>query len=943
MLLEAYNRLPLAFEQNLGQADATVKFLVRGNGYTASLRATDAVIAFTPSGTAAGVGGLGAALRLRLPRANAGARMIGLDALPGKRNYFLSNDPSNWHTNVPTYAKVEYEEVYPGTDLIYHGNDRQLECDFVLAPGSNLKRIRLHFDRAERVELDMHGDLVVHVDGKQIRLRKPVLYQEPQGERREVEGGYVLEAKNEVGFQAKTFDRRIPLVIDPVLVYSTYLGGADFSGLGTAASTIAVDAAGDTFVAGLTTGTNFPITRGAFQSSSPGLNQAVGFITKFNPAGTALIYSTYFNVPIAAIAIDSAGNAYLTGAAGGSNFPTTAGAPQAKSRNLSGSSAFVTKLNPTGSGLVYSTYLGGSGGDSGAAIAVDSGGHSYVTGWTRSTDFPTTNGALQTAFSGTPAPNTGGPTGAFLTELSADGSALVYSTYLGAYDFAESIAVDQGGNAYVFGGVSGLFGPVPPVTFPTTPGVFTPACSDLPSGAGGFLAKINPSGTAFIYSTALNCAYVSMVQPMGGIAVDASGNAYVAGFTNSRDLPVTPGAFQGDNLRGTFKGFIFKFNPAATALLYATYVGGTTEDDVSGVAVDSAGRAFITGHTISTDFPVTPDAFQRKLPVAGSAFVTELNTAGTALAFSTYLGGAVLFGGGSTDYRNGTSGTGVAVDSVGNVYITGQTDTSDFPTMDPFQPTLTGQSNAFVSKIGFSGPSVNAGGVVNAANFRNLPLAAGSIASVFGNEFAPASLEAASQPLPVMLSGAAVQINGSPAPLFAVTPQQINFQVPWEVVGQSQVSLVVNASGVSSNSGTISLADVSPGLFSTNQQGTGQGAILIGGTGILAAPVGAFPGSRPAGRGEFISIFCTGLGRVANQPASGAAAPAVPPSTTPTLPDVSIGGVSSTAAFSGLAPGYVGLYQVNVQVPQNAPTGNAVPLVLTMAGAVSNAVTIAVQ
>jgi hypothetical protein len=358
-------------------------------------------------------------------------------------------------------------------------------------------------------------------------------------------------------------------------------------------------------------------------------------------------------------------------------------------------------LNPAGSFLVYSTYLGGNVADSGAAIAVDSGGNAYLTGWTSSTNFPTTKGAYQPTFSGVPTPNTlGSPTDAFVTKLSADGSTLVYSTYLGGYSLGESIAVDQEGNAYVFGGFSGYAST--PVPFPTTPGVFTPACSDLPSGVGGFVAKLNMSGTALDYSTTLNCANVSMVQPVGGIVVDASDNVYVAGSTNSRDLPVSLGAYQTDNLRGTSKPFIIKLNPTATGLLYGTYVGGTGGDEVSSVAVDSAGRAFITGQTGSADFPVTPDAFQQKLPGTFGAFVTVLNAAGTGLVFSTYLGGE--YGTGSASYSNGsTSGTSVAVDSGGNAYITGQTNAIDFPTINAFQPTtLTGLSNAFVAKIGMT-------------------------------------------------------------------------------------------------------------------------------------------------------------------------------------------------------------------------------------------------
>src|SRR5213596_1682462 len=385
---EAYGKLPLYFEANKGQTDEQVRFLARGSRSTLFLTPSEAVLVFTHREVSRTV------LRMTFIGANPEPSVVGAEELPGKANYFIGSDPANWRTDVPTYAKVRYKNVYPGIDLIYYGNQRQLEYDFVVSPGADPRRIRLGFHGADKLEVDAQGDLVLHTATGVIRQRKPVVYQEVEGTRREIAGGYVLEGARRVGFRVTAYDARRPLVIDPALFYSTYLGGSD-SDEGFA---IAVDTAGNAYVTGLTFSKNFPTTPGAFQPTPDPLAGNNAFVTKLNPTGSALVYSTYLggnnDDQGLGIAVDAAGNAYVAGQTGSSTFPTTPGAFQRfESGGLNDPDAFVTKLNPLGSALVYSTYLGGGSRDHATGIALDAAGNAYVTGNTSSVQFPTTPGA----------------------------------------------------------------------------------------------------------------------------------------------------------------------------------------------------------------------------------------------------------------------------------------------------------------------------------------------------------------------------------------------------------------------------------------------------------------------------------------------------------------------------------------------------------------------
>jgi hypothetical protein len=686
-ILERVRGLPLRFEANQGQTNPQVDFIARGRGYTMFLTPRESVLMLRGS-TGRGQGESSTvALRVQLVGANAQPRGVGLEELPGRVNYLLGKDPAQWRRNVPAYAKVRYPEIYQGIDLVYYGTQRQLEYDFVLRPGADPGRIVLGFEGAEKIELDPKGDLLLHVAGGAIRHRKPVIYQEIAGARRAIAGGYVLKGAREVGFTVAAYDESRPLVIDPVLFYSTYFGGTGDD----AGHAIAVDADGDAYVTGRAYSADFPTTAGAFDATLAGLTDA--FVTKLDPAGSGVVYSTYLggtgDEKGQGIAVDSAGNAYVFGETTSTDFPTTPGAFQVTPPG-GAHDVFVAKLDPTGSALVYSTYLGGTGDEKGQGIAVDSAGSAYVTGRTGSGDFPRTLGAVQATL--------GGRTDGFVTKLNPAGSALVYSTYLGGAsdDKGVGIAVDADGNAYVAGETGSR-------DFPTTPGAFQ---ATSPGGTfDAFVTKLNPSGSALVYSTYLG----GKGSDRGfAIALDAPSNpnAYVTGHTASTDFPTTPGAFQVTPPGGAHDVFVAKLNPSGTALVYATHLGGTGDDVGEGIAVDPAGNAYVTGQTTSVDFPITVGGFQMTLGGLTDAFVTKLDPTGSALVYSTYLGGT-----------GDDVGHGITVDSAGSAYVTGETGSTNFPTTaGAFDTTLGGLQDGFVAKIADFGPSATLGLAPNAAS-----------------------------------------------------------------------------------------------------------------------------------------------------------------------------------------------------------------------------------
>ncbi len=719
----SYGNLPMSFAVNQGQTDAQVAFLSRGPGYALFLTPAEAVLSLrAPSLRAAIAAQPGASspradpnaravavVRMRLVGADTGAQLTGIERLPGTSNYFIGGDPARWQRNVANYAKVKYAGVYPGIDLVYYGNQRELEYDLVLAPGADPARIALAFEGVEHLSLDAHGNLLLQTSHGDLAQHKPVIYQDIDGKRRHVEGGYLLGANNRVGFAIASYDTAQPLVIDPVLSYSSYLGGSG-NDIGHA---IAVDGAGNAYVTGETLSTNFPGASGSpIQPTKLGAaNSPDVFVTKLNAAGNALVYSTYLGGSAAdvayAIAVDGAGNAYITGQTdsgtptpGSLPYPTTAGALQTLYKL--GGDAFVTKLNAAGSALVYSTFLGGGGTERGYGIAVDGFGTAYITGHTNSDNvssgptggFPTA-GPLQA--------NNGGPGNydAFVSKLNFAGSGLLYSTYLGGTGsefsiYGGDIAVDSDGNAYV-GGSTGS------ANFPGTTGA--PGLGTYGGGVSdAFIAKLNAGGSGLFYSTYLGGTAYDAVH---GVAVNAGGEVFVTGYTDSTNFPVaapircvtppggSPICAQLSPLQAS-KGtgedaFVSRLNGNGNVLIYSTYLGGNGGERAYDIAVDSASDAYVAGWTASSNFPISSNVQSVNRGSGGDVFVSALNECGCYLVYSTYLGGSV----GSETAR------GIALDGALSVYVTGDTNSTDFPTAMPLQATRSGSigTDAFVAKV----------------------------------------------------------------------------------------------------------------------------------------------------------------------------------------------------------------------------------------------------
>ena len=667
-LRQAYGQIPLSFEANQGQADSAVKYLAHGQGYSLSLTATDAVLNLSRPASTGRAAAAGSALDVRLIGANAAPQVAGVDQLAGVSSYFIGNNPRGWHSNIPTFGQVAYHDIYPGIDVVYYGNQQQLEYDFNLAPGAEPGSIRLDFGGAQGLSLDDAGNLVVQLVGGTVVEHAPVLYQWGPNGKEPVAGHYVLEGNGQAGFAVGAYDPGRELVIDPTLSYSTYIGGTFFD----AGQGIVVDGSGNAYITGYTYSSDFPTTTGALQSGLNGGRSA--FIAKLNLTGTALVYSTYVGGSAidlgAGIAIDGSGNAYITGSTNSSDFPTTAGALQ---RTLKGSqNAFVTELNAAGTALVYSTYLGGSASDEANAIAV-AGGSAYVTGDTSSGDFPVIAGSFQTT-----SQSGGQPTG-FVAKLNSGGTALVYSTYLGgsSVDKGEGIALDGSGNAYVTGNTSSP-------DFPTTSAAYQ---TTLPGSQSAFVTKLSADGSALIYSTYLGG---NSSDAGADITLDASGNAVVVGTTGSLNFPTTAGAVQ-RSLKGFTNAFVTKLSASGSSLGFSTYLGGSGGDHGTAVALDSLGNTYVTGYTTSPDFPTTTSASEPTLRGSPNAFVTKIKAGATALVYSSYLGGTVS-----------EQGTGIAVDGAGNIYLTGYTKSTDFPTSrGAYQTMLAGDANAYVAKLSF--------------------------------------------------------------------------------------------------------------------------------------------------------------------------------------------------------------------------------------------------
>ena len=728
----AYGQLPLMFEANQGQSNPRVKFLARGAGYGLFLTSDEAVLSMQAAPKQApGV------LRMALVGGNPGAELRGDDLLPGKSNYLIGNDASKWHRNVPQFARVRYSQVYPGIDLIFYGKQGKLEYDFEVAPGSDPRQVALKFQGADQLSLDRNGDLVVAVGGRDVKLEAPRVYQTVAGEQKAVVGSFALRAANQVGFELGAYDRSRALVIDPVLTYSTYLGGSGSETF----TKIAVDSAFSAYVSGTTTSADFPIPTPATgtawqkciddptqpQPTTCAAGSPVGdtFIAKFDSAGAALVFATYLGGDgldvNGGIAVDSGFSPVVVGTTNSTNFPTKNAFKTAPVS--AGNHVYVTKLDSTGQNLLYSTYLAGSGGESATGVALDLRNKIYVSGITSSTNFPTTTDAFQLTSKAT--------NQFFVSKIdpaTSGAASLPYSTYFGGGVPADGvtagggIAVDRSSNVYLTGGTNFQHtGANSATDFPILNGA--QSCLDAPTNPSpcpsnvtavdAFVAKLNPAaapGSQLIYSTYLGGSGDDVGN---GIAVDSGGIAYVTGSTNSSDvvIPTSTTPFQkclndasnpatcgsGGAATDAFLAKLSPFTSGTTSVpnvtfLYFTYLGGSGSDIGQAVAVDTAQGARITGSTTSGDFhTLTP--IQAGYGGGTDGFAARIDTTATTATaaghYSTFLGG------------NGFDrGTGIAVDSNGASYVSGETSSGNFPRVVPFQNALSGPSDAFVSKLG---------------------------------------------------------------------------------------------------------------------------------------------------------------------------------------------------------------------------------------------------
>ena len=667
-----YGNLPLSFEVNRGQTDAQVRYLSRGQGYSLFLTESEAVLSLQEKGKAGDV------VRMQLSGANRKPLVSGVDELPGKSNYFIGNDPSKWRRDVPNYRRVRYKDVYPGVDLVYYGNQRQLEYDFAVAPGADAKDIKLVFKDAKSLKIDDKANLSIGLRKGQVSMHAPEIYQEIEGRRVPISGRFAILSKDTVGFHLDEYDHASRLVIDPILAYSTFLGGLDQTN---SVRGITVDAAGNAYVTGDTGSSYFPTTPEAFQTSPPYPSNA--FVTKINADGTNVVYSTYLGGGSqdygVSIAVDSSGDAFIAGVTGSSDFPVTSGAFQ--TTFPTGGGTFLAKLNAAGNGLVYSTFFGNVGsGAQGPQMTIDSAGNAYVAGQSATT-FPVTPGAFQTSpgssiFSNAPS---------VIAKLDPTGSRLLYGTFLNGtkpnasfyvLTSINAIAVDTSGEVFLTGTTDALDLPVTPGAFQATPGA-------------GFVARLNAAGSGLVYLTYFPTGPLS-------IAIDSSDSAYITGFGScgASGVPTTPGAFE---TSGGFS-FVTKVKPDGSGLVYSSCLGSIVAGQGAlysfAIAVDAAGEAVVTGETGGHGtLQVTSDALQpQNSGAAMNAFLTKFNASGSGLIYSTYLGG----GGGDV-------GNAIALDPSGNAYIGGFTNSTNFPvTYGAYDTTFYGPEAAFVSKFGFA-------------------------------------------------------------------------------------------------------------------------------------------------------------------------------------------------------------------------------------------------
>ena len=670
--------LPVYFEPNRGQTDPSVSYMAKVGKTRFFLTRDSAVFVLNKGQKAkptAASGDAPAVVRMRTVNAQRGLDE-GLERLPGVSNYLIGNDSSKWVSGIPQFAKLKRSQVYPGIDMVFYGNQRQLEYDFVVGPGADPNRIELAFDGVDSIRTNAAGDLVLATSAGDFIQKKPKVYQKVNGGQVEVASRYRLLAGKSVRFEVASYDRQKALVIDPTIIFNAIIGGSvdDF------VRGVAVDSSLNTYVAGEATGSDFPLFS-ALQSTFTGSRKI--FVFKLNSSGSALLYSTYLggesNDYASGISVDGNGNAIVAGNSFSTQYPVVAAAQSTGGgASLDG---VLSKLSASGGALLYSTYLGGAGvADQINSLALDPSGNAYVAGLSFGSGFPVTGSAFQRTFSG-------GTSDCIIAKYTTTGS-LTYASYLGGSDLDEcnGIAADAAGNAYVAGRTQSL-------NFPVTPGAFQSTNASANGGtaatADAFVAKINSAGTATVYATYFGG---SSDDQAFAIAVDSSSAAYVTGATSSTNLPAAGTPFQASK-PGSVAAFVAKFSSGG-GLSYRTYLGGNSGDNGYAIAVDAAGNAYVVGSTTSTNFPTLNPVIAAKPGAATdyAGFATELNSTGSNLVYSTFVGGQGASP--NTQYAYG-----IALDSSANAYIVGGTDSLYFKNTPGALNAAYGGEDLFILKL----------------------------------------------------------------------------------------------------------------------------------------------------------------------------------------------------------------------------------------------------
>lgn len=917
---------PLAFEENSGQTAEEVRFLARGSGYTLFLTNRETVLSLQQPGSRRRD-----TLRTNLIASNTAARPQGDKPLAASTTYFhgdFHSGSERLKTEVPTFARVRYRSVYPSIDLVYYGRGQQLEYDFIVDPGADPSVIQWEIDGARGLEITAEGNLDIHLPGGVVRHEKPVVYQPAGDGKRPVEGGFRLLAENRVGFKIGPYDHSRTLVIDPVLLYSTYLGARSRD----QANAVAVDPQGNIYVAGYTQSIDFPTTPGSLQPAFLGGDEDA-FVTKLNPGGATRIFSTFLggtnNDRVNSLAVDASGNVVICGETRSTNFPVSAGVLQ---RTYGGGErdGFAAKLASNGSDLIFSTYLGGSEVDACNGVATDPAGNVYAAGTTESANFPFSGGQVfQPAFGG-------GSEDAFLVRLDPAGGT-IYSMFLGGSqsDGARAVAADAAGRAYIAGYTQSDNFPVD-------------SQAAQPSRRGdrdAFLFVMTPPGrlqqTGTFYGGGGR-------DEANAVTLDADGNVYIAGLTRSVDFPRALASAQ-NVYGGAGDAFVVKFNPQVSEVLYATFLGGAGEDVASAVAADFAGNVLVAGTTTSRNFPMGAQLGpQDQFGGGGSdAFFAKIDPQGRMLLQSSYVGGT-----------GDDAARAAAADIQGNIYLAGVTESGAFPlTPNAIQSGRAGPEG-FLTKIGLDTVTT-----VSAASFQTDGVVSpDSIVSAFGRGIALQTATAASLPLPTELGGVSIGIrdaNGSEfdARLIGVFPadqpnanDQINFVLP-AGIADGTARLTVRRNGIAAATGTVSIQRVVPGIFMALP--ADLRALTNNPNNITAAPPAAITfiltreGVQQPHRLTFqtgrlnafepapinvglqtdqliLVLFGTGIRNASDV-------------------SVRIGDSDVDVLFFGAAPGFAGLDQINARIPFNFFGRGIVELQLTADGKPANVVSLWIE